>query len=88
MNADDPAFPVPPDIIGPSGEISMFRSAGLTKRELMATIICAGICANPDISREVSDEGIKPPEFRRLAAEGAVKQAAELLAVLDSCPPC
>jgi hypothetical protein len=40
--ADDPAFPATPEQV----------ASGLTKRELMATIIMAGLAACPDIDAE------------------------------------
>lgn len=87
MNANDPAFPTPPSTFDVYGNDNKCPAPGMTIREHMATIICAGICANPDISRAGAAAGLSVPEFRPVVATAAVHQADALIAALDKIKP-
>ena len=65
-NADQPAFPA--DLFQKNN-----GSSGLTKREHVAAMICAGLCANP---------ALKDSSSRQLA-DLAKDQADALLAALE-----
>lgn len=60
-----------------------FLSRGLTKREYFAVLLCAGMNANPDISKCGSEAGHSPSHLRQCYAESAVKQADALILALN-----
>lgn len=55
---ESPAFPVPPDTIGPSGEICHVSAWGLTKREEFAKAALQGLLKS-DSFREACGTGYK-----------------------------
>ena len=74
MNANDPAFPVDSDDC----------HRGITNRQLIAAILCAGMNANPYIAQGASEVSKMTPEECRIAySESAVKQADELIKALN-----
>lgn len=56
---------------------------GLTKRELMAATIYAGMCANPHVSAKMTEAGLRPFEVRESLASSAIATADALLAELE-----
>lgn len=53
---------------------------GMSLRDWFAGMSMLGMTANPDISRAMSDESMKPKEVRRSFAARAYAQADEMLA--------
>ncbi len=83
---DSDAFPL---VVMPSSVpgAAPFVSYGLTKREYFAAMAFAGMCANPDISRDANKKRIGPADLRDSFAESSVHCANALIAALNEVKP-
>jgi hypothetical protein len=90
-NPDDAAHPVPPENIGPSGELCQVREHGLTKRELFAAMAMQGLLAQPDErvcpKDRMADSASWIKEVRLNDAEWCVGMADDLIAALNESLP-
>lgn len=58
---DSPAYPVPDNQ-------DYFHTTGMTKRELMATVIMQGLCENPEVFNALSAESMAQQAIKHVDA--------------------
>jgi hypothetical protein len=83
---DQPAFPeIKSKSDDPENQnvTDVFSEGGMTIRQYYAGLAMQGICANPDISREIEKAGLTRDQVHVAYAAGAVRQADALIAELE-----
>lgn len=74
-----PAFPVPADHIGPSGEVCTTNAFGMTLRDYFAAKALQGMGANPETAKRMLDQFSESVELDNAVARQCYRMADAML---------
>lgn len=83
---NEPAFPIPSVGTGDPRDGMTTGHTGMSLRDWFAGQALAGAWANPDLSKAMSEAGMRPHDVRLSLAESAYAQADIMLKARESNP--